>query len=60
MPAPFIIVLSKGPVHLAVPPSGNTNQGSIALRVIRSVRSLARIGSWAQHHLPMRIRHLLL
>ena len=34
--------------HLAVPPSGNTNQGSIALRAIRSVHSLARIGSWAQ------------
>ena len=34
--------------HLAVPPSGNTNQGSIALRAIRSVRSLARMGSWAQ------------
>jgi serine/arginine repetitive matrix protein 2 len=33
--------------HLAVPP-GKTNQGSIALRAIRSVRSLARIGSWAQ------------
>ena len=39
---------------LAVPPSnmgGNTNtnnQGSIALRAIRSVRSLARMGSWAQ------------
>ena len=33
--------------HLAVPP-GNTNQCSIALRAIRSVRSLARIGSWAQ------------
>jgi hypothetical protein len=32
---------------LAVPP-GKTNQGSIALRAIRSVRSLARIGSWAQ------------
>ena len=26
----------------------NTNQGSIALRAMRSVRSLARIGSWAQ------------
>jgi serine/arginine repetitive matrix protein 2 len=34
--------------HLAVPPSGNTNQGSIALRAIHSVLSLARIGSWAQ------------
>ena len=31
---------------LAVPPK--TNQGSIALRAIRSVRSLARMGSWAQ------------
>jgi len=31
-------------------PSGNANttQGSIALRAMRSVRSLARIGSWAQ------------
>ncbi|KAJ8520630.1 hypothetical protein ONZ45_g2582 [Pleurotus djamor] len=28
--------------------AGNGNQGSIALRAIRSVRSLARIGSWAQ------------
>jgi serine/arginine repetitive matrix protein 2 len=34
--------------YLAVPPSGNNHQGSIALRAIRSVRSLARIGSWAQ------------
>ena len=33
---------------LAVPGCGKTNQGSIALRAIRSVRSLARIGSWAQ------------
>lgn len=40
---------------LAVPSSNptannnnNNNQGSIALRAIRSVRSLARIGSWAQ------------
>ena len=36
---------------LAAPPShsgGNANQGSIALRAMRSVRSLARIGSWAQ------------
>jgi serine/arginine repetitive matrix protein 2 len=32
---------------LAVPP-GKTNQGSIALPAIRSVRSLARIGGWAQ------------
>lgn len=30
---------------LLAPPS-NANQGSIALRAIRSVRSLARIGSW--------------
>ena len=28
--------------------SGNINQGSIALRAMRSVRSLARMGSWAQ------------
>jgi serine/arginine repetitive matrix protein 2 len=34
--------------HLAVPPSGKAKQGSIALRAIRSVRSLARMGSWAQ------------
>ena len=34
--------------HLAVPPSGNTNQGSIALCAIHSVRSLAHISSWAQ------------
>jgi len=33
---------------LAVPLPNNTNQGSIALRAIRSVRSLARMGSWAQ------------
>ena len=33
--------------HLAVPP-GDTNQGSIALRAIRSVHSLACISSWAQ------------
>lgn len=37
---------------LAPPPSGATrpdgNQGSIAIRAMRSVRSLARIGSWAQ------------
>ncbi|KAF8814601.1 hypothetical protein BYT27DRAFT_7249906 [Phlegmacium glaucopus] len=35
---------------LAVPSSnpGANNQGSIALRAIRSVRSLARMGSWAQ------------
>ncbi|KAF8629007.1 hypothetical protein AX17_005863 [Amanita inopinata Kibby_2008] len=35
---------------LAPPPaiSGSRNQGSIALRAMRSVRSLARIGSWAQ------------
>lgn len=33
---------------LAVPPSGKPDQSSIALRAIRSVRSLARIGSWAQ------------
>ncbi|KAF8148662.1 hypothetical protein B0H34DRAFT_802878 [Crassisporium funariophilum] len=32
---------------LAPAPSGNA-QGSIALRAIRSVRSLARMGSWAQ------------
>ena len=34
--------------YLAVPPSGNNHQGLIALRAIHSVRSLARIGSWAQ------------
>ncbi|KAF7437378.1 hypothetical protein PC9H_004217 [Pleurotus ostreatus] len=28
--------------------NANVNQGSIALRAMRSVRSLARIGSWAQ------------
>ncbi|KAG6916979.1 hypothetical protein DXG01_004408 [Tephrocybe rancida] len=32
----------------AVPPINSANQGSIALRAMRSVRSLARIGSWAQ------------
>lgn len=29
-------------------PHTNANQGSIAIRAMRSVRSLARIGSWAQ------------
>jgi len=33
---------------LAPPSDGETNQGSIAVRAIRSVRSLARMGSWAQ------------
>ncbi|KAF8959872.1 hypothetical protein BDZ97DRAFT_1666634 [Flammula alnicola] len=39
------------PSTLAVPGSGsnnNNNQGSIAIRAMRSVRSLARMGSWAQ------------
>ncbi|KAF8060726.1 hypothetical protein FPV67DRAFT_304096 [Lyophyllum atratum] len=32
----------------AVPQQTSNNQGSIAIRAMRSVRSLARIGSWAQ------------
>jgi len=36
------------PGLLGVPGTQSQNQGSIALRAMRSVRSLARIGSWAQ------------
>ncbi|KAF8996426.1 hypothetical protein BDQ17DRAFT_1364415 [Cyathus striatus] len=32
----------------AIPGGANANQGSIALRAIKSVRSLARMSSWAQ------------
>jgi hypothetical protein len=39
---------SNAPDTLAVP-GPPTNSGSIALRAIRSVRSLARIGGWGQH-----------
>lgn len=41
--------LFSGPTQNDAPPATNaSNQGSIALRAMRSVRSFARLGSWAQ------------